>query len=211
MNQNAENEDLSEPGLSGLIAEDNPTWNCAFPKLYGRASDVVPGIIKGADDHVVNEIFKRSLEKLRIGLTIKRSSPDPQVGQPWKELRDFSDVRNMFANIVRKKAIDYVRKHRRECQYEDQLMSVPDETDMASSLEWNATFHKALSRVTARHRNLLIGRYIEKLETVELMTIHNLSEEALNTAISRAKAELRAVILDDPEFCLILWPKKSKG
>ena len=219
MNENSCDPEPADPPLSALIDENkkeewNRAWNNAYLKLYGIAVPIIKKRINGVSDDIIGDIFMTAIADLRHGLTILRASIAAEIGKSWKKVNNFRDVKILFACVLKRKTLDWIRKQKSEFPYEDQRQEDQIDQEHAKDpmleIEWDNAYKKATSKMRPIYRDVLLGMQVQGYDTYELMKMHKLPKGTIAVFALRGKEELREVILSDPELTEILWPKMAK-
>lgn len=120
----------------------------------------------------------------------------------WRALPEFRGTCRFATWLYRlttNAGIDYLRREKRHGHTDDITeLELPDDRptpqDCAEQAETRRAVRRALSRLSAEHREVLLLRYMQELEYTEIAAALEVSEGTVKSRISRAKARLRELL-----------------
>lgn len=113
--------------------------------------------------------------------------------------RPFSDedqLRAFLYKMTRNRAIDYLRRHRRELPLEDVegALSVPDAEEKILKQERDEALHRCLAQLPRQYREVLVLTWFEEFSNEQVASILGKSAKQVYNLRSRAKETLKMML-----------------
>ncbi len=121
----------------------------------------------------------------------------------WNHIESYDETqtefRNWIAGVARNRAIDYLRKYKREVEelyFEDELIN-PAYEDVHSLIENEISLEteKMLSCLSKNDRELLQKIYMEEIPVEVLSQITGMSKNLIYKKVSRSKQKIRRIYM----------------
>lgn len=120
----------------------------------------------------------------------------------WRALPEFrgdSRFSTWLYRLTANAAIDLLRREKRHRGGEDiTALELPDDAptpqELSERSETQEAVRRAMGRLSAEHREILLLRYMQELDYGEIAAALDISEGTVKSRISRAKARLREVL-----------------
>jgi RNA polymerase sigma-70 factor (ECF subfamily) len=108
-------------------------------------------------------------------------------------------IRCWLYKTARSRAIDYLRRHRREVSLEglEQVLSTPDPYVDAARRERNAALYRNLQKLPQQYRVVLQLHYIEDFKVEQICEIMKKSPKQVYNLLSRARASLKELLIKE--------------
>ena len=102
-------------------------------------------------------------------------------------------IRCWLYKAVRSRAVDYLRRHRREVSLEDieEVLRVPDPSAELFTRERNAALYRSLQGLRQPYRVVLQLHYIDEFSVPQICTILGKSAKQVYNLLARAKKALK--------------------
>ena len=108
-------------------------------------------------------------------------------------------IRCWLYKTVRSRAVDYLRRHRREVSLEDvgQVLSTPDPYADAAKRERNAMLYRNLQKLPKQYRAVLQLHYMEDFKVEQICEILKKSPKQVYNLLTRARASLKELLMKE--------------
>lgn len=115
------------------------------------------------------------------------------------EFRSKEQIRCWLYKTVRSRAVDYLRRHRREVSLEDleNVLHTPDLTADLITQERNAVLYRSLQSLPRQYRAVLQLHYLDGFATDQICTILGKSTKQVYNLLARAKTSLKELLLKE--------------
>jgi RNA polymerase sigma-70 factor (ECF subfamily) len=97
------------------------------------------------------------------------------------------------------KAVDYLRRHKREVPLEDveNVLSSPDPASTVALKERSRTIYICLQRLPQQYREVLVLTYFENFSVSEICAILRKTKKQVYNLLARAKVALKELLLEE--------------
>jgi len=110
-------------------------------------------------------------------------------------LQDKNQIKNWFYTIVRRTAIDFIRKHHRMTTIDDEaLLSL---SEQKHDVYRDPDLHNALAELSTIHREVIILRYFEDMKIEEVAKVLNINTNTVKSRLYKALKILKLELQDD--------------
>lgn len=108
-------------------------------------------------------------------------------------------IRCWLYKTVRSRAVDYLRRHRREVSLEglEQVLRAPDPFVDAARQERNAALYRNLQKLPQQYRVVLQLHYIEDFKVEYICEILKKSPKQVYNLLSRARVSLKELLIKE--------------
>ena len=115
------------------------------------------------------------------------------------EFESKEQIRCWLYKTVRSRAVDYLRRRRREVFLEDleMVLHTPCPSEDLMRKERNAILYRNLKDMPVQYRSVLYLHYIEEFSIEQICTIMGKSTKQVYNLLSRAKAALKASLVKE--------------
>lgn len=105
-------------------------------------------------------------------------------------------IRCWLYKTVRSRAVDYLRRHRREISLEDleTILHTPDLTVELIKREQNAILYRSLQSLPRQYRAVLQLHYIDEFSIPQICTILGKTKKQVYNLLSRAKVSMKELL-----------------
>ena len=108
-------------------------------------------------------------------------------------------LRCWLYKTVRSRAIDYLRRHRREVSLEEleTIVHTPCPSEDLMRRERNAILYRSLQTLRRQYRDVLLLHYIEGFSVQQICTILGKSSKQIYNLLARAKTALKETLIKE--------------
>ncbi len=108
-------------------------------------------------------------------------------------------IRCWLYKTVRSRAVDYLRRHRREVSLEDMdaVLHIPDPTNELIIKQRNDALYRSLQSLPQQYRVVLQLHYLDDFSVEQICTILRKSTKQVYNLLARAKASARDLLLKE--------------
>ena len=108
-------------------------------------------------------------------------------------------IRCWLYKTVRSRAVDYLRRHRREVSLEDMetLLHTPDPAEDLITRERNAALYRSLQSLPRQYRDVLQLHYLDGFAVEQICTILGKSPKQVYNLLARAKTSMKKSLLEE--------------
>ena len=108
-------------------------------------------------------------------------------------------IRCWLYKTVRSRAVDYLRRHRREVSLEgmEQVLSTPDPYEDAAKRERDAALYRNLQKLPRQYRVVLQLHYIEDFRVEQICEILKKSPKQVYNLLTRSRASLKEMLIKE--------------
>ena len=112
------------------------------------------------------------------------------------QFTDDDQLRAFLYKMTRNRAIDYLRRHRRELPLEDVegALSVPDAEEKILKKERDEALHRCLAQLPRQYREVLVLTWFEEFSNEQVASILGKSAKQVYNLRSRAKETLKKML-----------------
>ena len=116
-----------------------------------------------------------------------------------RQFRTQEHLRAWLYKTTHHKAVDHLRRHRREVPLEDveNVLSSPDPASAAALRERNRMIYICMQRLPRQYRQVLILTYFEGFAVAEVCPIMGKTTKQIYNLLSRAKVALKELLLEE--------------
>ena len=115
------------------------------------------------------------------------------------EFESKEQLRCWLYKTVRSRAIDYLRRHRREVSLEEleTIVHTPCPSEELIRKERNATLYRSLQGLRRPYRDVLLLHYIDDFSIPQICAILGKSSKQVYNLLTRAKASLKETLVKE--------------
>lgn len=108
-------------------------------------------------------------------------------------------IRCWLYKTVRSRAVDYLRRHRREVSLEDvdQVLSTPDVYEDAVKRERNAILYRSMQKLPRQYRAVLQLYYLDDFRVEQICDIMKKTSKQVYNLLTRARAALKELMMKE--------------
>ena len=108
-------------------------------------------------------------------------------------------IRCWLYKTVRSRAVDYLRRHRREVSLEDvdQVLSTPDVYEDVLKRERNAILYRSLQKLPQQYRAVLQLYYLDGFRVEQICSIMKKTSKQVYNLLTRARAALKELLIKE--------------
>ena len=108
-------------------------------------------------------------------------------------------LRAWLYKTTHNKAVDYLRRHKREVPLEDveNVLSSPDPASAAALRERNRTIYVCMQRLPQQYRQVLLLTYFDGFSIAEVCVILRKTQKQVYNLLARAKVALKDLLLKE--------------
>ena len=116
-----------------------------------------------------------------------------------RHFRSPEQLRAWLYKTTHNKAVDYLRRHKREVPLEDveHVLASADPAAVTALRERNKTIYLCMQRLPQQYREVLILTYFENFSVAEVCRILHKSTKQVYNLLARAKTALKALLLEE--------------
>ena len=108
-------------------------------------------------------------------------------------------LRAWLYKTTHNKAVDYLRRHKREVPLEDveNVFSSPDPASAVALRERNRTIYVCMQQLPQQYRQVLILTYFDGFSVAEVCAIMRKTQKQVYNLLARAKVALKELLLEE--------------